>query len=175
MNLIVTCPRHFEHDTAKEIESVFEKIGFEMPEITITEMSGILTVKTEHEPVEIVSIVSKIIEDEPWFIRYSQRIIPIHKTTISQIKEIVASIEKIKDTIKEEQTYRITIEKRHSELSSKELITEIANIITNKVSLENPDWVVLVEILGAKTGVSIIKPDDIISIEKKKRSLSEED
>lgn len=175
MNLIVTCPRHFEHDAAGEIESIFEKMGFEAPEVSVTDMSGILAVKTERDPVEIVKKVSEIIEDEPWLVRYSRRIIPIHRTSASGIKEIVANVERIKSAIREGQTYRITVEKRHSELSSREIIAEIAGTIANRVSLEDPDWVVLVEILGAETGVAVVRPHEIVSVEKRKRSLSEED
>ncbi len=171
----MTCPRHFEHDTLEEIESIFEKNGLERPEVSITDMPGILAVRTGHDPVEIARRVSEMVEDEPWLIRYSQRIIPIHKTSASQTGEIVASVGKIKSAIREGQTYRITVEKRNSELSSRELIAEIAGIIDNKVSLEDPDWVVLVEILGPTAGVSVVRPDEIVSVEKRRRSLSEED
>ena len=71
------------------------------------------------------------------------------------------------------ETYRISIEKRNSDLSSQEIIEKIANKIKNKVSLEFPDKVILIEILGNKTGVSILKKSDVLSIEKTKRSISE--
>ncbi len=175
MNLIVTCPRHFEHDALEEIGSIFEREGLEKPETAVTEMPGILTVKTGHDPVGVIRRISKIIEDEPWLVRYSQRIIPIHRTSASQIREILASVEKIKSAIAEGQTYRITVEKRHSGLSGRELIAEIAGIIDREVSLESPDWVVLVEILGPRAGVAVVRPGDIISVVKRKRFLSEED
>ena len=65
------------------------------------------------------------------------------------------------------------LKKRNSDLSSKEIITKIANNIKNKVSLEFPDRILLIEILGNKTGVSILKKSDILSTEKTKRSMSE--
>jgi len=39
--------------------------------------------------------------------------------------------------------------------------------------MENPDWILLVEILGEKSGVSVVKEDSIISVQKIKRRLSE--
>lgn len=75
--------------------------------------------------------------------------------------------------ITNEDTYRISIEKRNSNISSQELITRIANKIENKVSLENPDKIIQIEILGAKTGIAILKKSDILSVEKTKRSLSD--
>ena len=77
------------------------------------------------------------------------------------------------EQIKSGETYRISIEKRNSDLSSKEIITKIADKIKNNVSLEFPDKVVLIEILGNKTGISILKKSDLLSVEKTKRSISE--
>jgi len=70
-------------------------------------------------------------------------------------------------------TYRITVEKRHSEIPTNEIIGEIAEKIQNKVSLEKFDWIILIEILGKITGIAILKEDDILSTQKVKRSLSE--
>ena len=66
-------------------------------------------------------------------------------------------------------SYRITIEKRNSSIISEEIITQIADKIPNKVSLKNYDWVVLVEILGSDTGVSVLRDSDILSIQREKR------
>ena len=70
------------------------------------------------------------------------------------------------EQISEGETYRISIEKRNSNLSSQEIISKIANKIKNKVSLEFPDKIVLIEILGNKTGISILEKSDVLSVEK---------
>jgi tRNA acetyltransferase TAN1 len=75
--------------------------------------------------------------------------------------------------IKPDETYRITIEKRNSDISSSQIISQIADKIQNKVSLENYDWMILVEILGGVSGVSILKDEDVLSIERTKRKLGE--
>ena len=111
--------------------------------------------------------------DEPWSVRYCSRIIPIQKVVETQIEKINEHISEMSKQISEDEEYRISIEKRNSNISSKEIITKIANQIKNKVSLEYPDKVILIEILGNKTGISILKKSDVLSIEKTKRSLSE--
>ena len=73
----------------------------------------------------------------------------------------------------QQETYRITVEKRHSEIPTSEIISEIADKIQNKVSLEKFDWMILIEILGKITGIAILKENDILSTQKVKRSLSE--
>jgi len=114
-----------------------------------------------------------MILDEPWSVRYCLRIIPIQKIIESQIDEIEKTVSELSEQILDDETYRISIEKRNSDLSSKEIITKIADKIKNKVSLEFPDKVILIEILGNKTGISILKKSDVLSIEKTKRSISE--
>lgn len=173
MNLIITCARHLEPETKEEISRLLEKFGDSESQVVITDMSGILTAKTKLEPVEVIRKLNQIIEDEPWSVRYCLRIIPIQKLTNTNINEIEEVVEKIIDQIMEGESYRISIEKRNSNISSKELITKIANKVKNKVSLENPDKVIQVEILGGKTGISVLKRSDILSVEKTKRRLSE--
>ena len=75
--------------------------------------------------------------------------------------------------MKDTDTYRITIEKRGSEISSKELIDAIADIIPNKVSLETYDWNIMIQIMGGIAGISILKEQNIISTLKLKRDSME--
>ena len=173
MNLIITCARHLEPETEEELMSILDDLGDSEPKITITNMSGILTAETKLDPIEIVKKIKEMVLDEPWSVRYCLRIIPIQKIVESEIDEIEKAVSEMSKQILDDETYRISIEKRNSDLSSKEIITKIANQIINKVSLEFPDRIVLIEILGNKTGISILKKSDVLSIEKTKRSISE--
>jgi len=173
MNLIITCARHLEPETEEELSSILEEFGDSDAKISITKMSGILTAETKLEPIKVVRKIKEMLLDEPWSIRYCLRIIPIQKVIETKIEEIEKIVTYISGQISDGETYRISIEKRNSDLSSQEIISKIAGKIKNKVSLEFPDKVVLIEILGNKTGVSILKKSDVLSIEKTKRSISE--
>ena len=111
--------------------------------------------------------------DEPWCVRYCLRIIPIQKTTETKIESIEDGISDLNKMISNKESYRISIEKRNSNISSQELISRVAKKIKNKVSLEFPDKIILIEVLGNKTGIAIVKKADILSVEKTKRSISE--
>lgn len=173
MNLIITCARHLEPETEDELIDILEEFGDSESKVSITNMSGILTAETKLDPVEVVRKIRDMLLDEPWSIRYCLRIIPIQKFIESKIEEIEKTVEDLSGQILEDETYRISIGKRNSELSSKEIISKVANKIKNKVSLEFPDKVILIEILGNKTGISILKKSDVLSTEKTKRSISE--
>jgi len=173
MNLIITCARHLEPETEEELRGILEELGDSDAKVSITKMSGILTAETKLEPIKVVRKIKEMLLDEPWSIRYSLRIIPIQKVIETKIEEIEKTVTGISEQISDGETYRISIEKRNSDLSSKEIISKIASKIKNKVSLEFPDKVVLIEILGDKTGISILKKADVLSVEKTKRSISE--
>jgi tRNA acetyltransferase TAN1 len=173
MNLIVTCARHFEAEAEAELRDILEEFGDSDIRVSITNMSGILTAETKMEPVEVIGKIRKMLLDEPWSVRYCLRIIPIQNVVETKTEAIEKGVTDLQGQILENETYRISIEKRNSNVSSQEIITKIASKIKNKVSLDFPDKVILIEILGNLTGISILKKSDILSTEKTKRSISE--
>jgi len=173
LNLIITCPRHFEEEASEEIKRILIELGDQEPKIIISSMPGILTGITSLNPIESIEKIREKILDEPWSIRYCLRIIPIQGVCKTNIKEIEDEILKKIGVIKSEDSYRITIEKRNSKVSSDEIISKVAKNISNKVSLDSPDWVILIEIIGDEAGVSVIRNNNILSVEKTKRSLSD--
>ena len=169
MNLIITCARNLESETKNEIRKILDELGDQEPEILNVGMRGILMVNTIIEPSKIVDWVKNKIIEEPWLIRYCLRLIPIQRMTETEIDKITQNVIKLKDKIQKNDSYRITIEKRNTSISSNEIITEVAKIFPNKVSLNQPDWIILIEILGNKTGISILKNDELFSLDKAKR------
>ena len=173
MNLIITSSRHLEPEAADEIREILTDLGDNEPKVEISDLSGIIIVTTSLDPFTVVRKIREKILDEPWSIRYCLRIIPIQETVNTEKENIVSALLKYVNLIGPQDTYRITVEKRNFTISTDEIISEIADNIQNKVSLEKFDWLVLVEILGNKTGISVLKEDDVISAQKLKRSLSE--
>jgi len=169
LNLLVTCARNLETETKNEIEKILGEIGDQEPEILNVGMRGILMVNTNIESSKIITWVKDKVVEEPWFIRYCLRMIPIQTITETEMSKITENVTELKNVIKQNDSYRITIEKRNTDMSSTEMITEIAKIFPNEVSLNQPDWIVLIEILGDNTGISILKDSEMFSLDKAKR------
>ena len=170
MNIIVTCPRNAEPDAIQEMMSITDN------EINLqrTGISGILTGTIPTDPIELSHDMQRMVLDEPWSVRYVRRVIPIQGVVRTDMDDIQDVIRQMKDRIPKEAQWRVSIKKRNSGISSQEIISRIAEIIPNKVSLEEPDVIVQVEILGGITGVAVVSPGDIFSLDKAKRSLSED-
>jgi tRNA acetyltransferase TAN1 len=65
----------------------------------------------------------------------------------------------------------VMIEKRHTKLRSKEIISTVTSDIDRKVNLDNPNWIILIQIVDRLAGVSILRSNQIFSSVKEKISL----
>ena len=72
--------------------------------------------------------------------------------------------------ISQDQSFRITIEKRFTSLSSRHIIEAVAEKINRKVDLTSPDKIVLIEVVASLTGISVIEPDGIMYVMREKYS-----
>ena len=169
MNLIITCQRNLEEPTILEIQNILERFGDANAVIGKTLFSGIIQVETKLDIMKVLKKIKDLIEDEPWLIRYCSRIIPIQAECESKLDNIRDKVIELSNRIKKNDTYRITVEKRQSSLHTSEIISNIADSLSNKVSLENSDWEIIIQVLRNKTGISIIPLNSILSVDKQKR------
>ena len=169
MNLIVTCARHMEDEAGDEISGMLSALGDGSARVSRTGMSGIVTVETSVPPPALVLHVRGMVEEEPWSLRYVLRIIPVDRKVETSLEGIVEACSEYRSKIGGG-SYRVTVEKRHSGVSSMDLISGIAGRIGGRVSLEELDFEILVEILGPETGIALVRRGDVISVPKLKRS-----
>lgn len=130
---------------------------------------GVIEVNVE-DPQALLSFITDFVRSEPFKVRFILRIIPVNRVVDTKIEDIVRAVKELAPAIGPGETFRITIEARDSPYPDKKLIDAIADAIDRKVSLESPDKVVLLEIFGEYSGVSVISPQDIVSITKLKRA-----
>ncbi|MCS7140073.1 MAG: THUMP domain-containing protein [Candidatus Nezhaarchaeota archaeon] len=166
-NLLVSTYRNREDDCISELWYLFREIGDENIEVQRASVPGLLLVKTKLNQFEAAKRIGEIARERPWDVRYTLKLTPIDRVTTDDENEIIkASVELANRKIGEHETYRITINKRLSSLSSKKLIEEIAKEIGRKVNLKKPDKILQIEIIGKDVGIAVLKPDDVISIAK---------
>lgn len=168
-NLIVSTSRFREEEAQNEILELLDMFGDPEAEAEITEVKGLLLAQTALDPFTVVDELKDLVVSEPWEVRYVLRVLPIEAVVPTEI-DIIRQAAKVLAAKIGRNSFRITVEKRHSPLESIEVIKAIAGEIESKVDLRNPGWVVLVQILGDQTGLSVIKPDQTFSsvVEKRK-------
>ena len=168
MIVIVTCPRRFEHEAAGEACRMLEGAGLARPSVSMPAMPGIVVLRVGSDPVEAVAAMARSVSDEPWAARYVQRAIPVQAEVPASVPDIAAAAVRLWGG--SDAPYRVTVEKRHTQLSARAIISEIAGALGGRVSLDSPELVVLVQIIGPDAGVSVIRPGDILRTARAKLS-----
>ena len=169
-NLIVSTFRFREEDAADEALDLLDVFGDPEAEAEITDVTGLILARTAMNPVDVVERLKEVVASEPWEVRYILRVLPIEKIVAPELEDIQGAAGELAEArIGQDESFRITVEKRHSHLHSAEIIDYVAEGVKRKVSLENPDWVVLVEIIGKHAGISVVRPNQIFSSVVEKR------
>jgi len=168
-NLLISTSRGNENNACSEIWYLLGEMGDRGALVEKTNVVGLIVAKTVLDPFKAIEDLRKLLNERPEEFRYALRIIPIEMVVRTDLDEIKTAVGKLSTKIPENETFRVTIEKRHSELSTTSIVKAAAADIERNVNLENPDKIALVEILGKTTGVSVISPLDILSVTKEKQ------
>ena len=167
-NLLATTSRGNEGDACSELWYLLGEIGDSAPTVDKTGVAGLIVAKTAFIPFEVVQKLRKILRERPYEFRYTLRIIPIDQVVRTDLGEIQRVATELSSKIGENETFRVTVEKRFTEMSSRDIIEAVAANIERKVDLSKPDKIMLIEVVGGLTGISVIKPEDILSVMKEK-------
>lgn len=165
---MATTYRGNEEEACSELWYLLGQVGDAAPIIEKTNVSGLIVAKTSLNPFEVIERFRRILQERPYEFRYLLRVIPIEKVVRTDVDEIGRVAHEFEARIGENETFRVTVEKRFTETSTRSIIEAIASKINRKVNLEKPDKIVLVEVIGGLTGISLIKPEDILSVAKEK-------
>lgn len=144
------------------------QVGDSAPAVDKTGVSGLIAAKTAFNPFEVIVKFREILRERPYEFRYILRVIPIEKVVRTDLGEIKRVAREFSNKIGENETFRVTVEKRFTETSTRDIIEAAATEIERKVDLNNPNKILLIEVIGGLTGISVIKPEDVLSTMKEK-------
>lgn len=167
-NLLITTSRGNEEDCCSEAWYLLGEIGDSAATVEKTGITGLVSAKTAFNPFEVIERFRKILKERPYEFRYMLRVIPIEKVVRTDLGEIQRVATELATKIKENESFRVTVEKRFTATPTQEFIEAAAANIERRVDLTNPDRIVLIEVVGGLTGISVAKPENILSILKEK-------
>ncbi len=166
--LLVTCLRNYEMDAASEIWHALRATGYE-PDAEvhiirhkIRELAGLVILCFKKNSRDAVRVIKQYFLKKPWIMKFAQKVVPLE--FISQkIEEIEAFLEKNRNRIGKDDTWKINVNKHLALDNRKYLIDKLAKKIWwGKVNLSNPIWIVNLEIITNNYAISIIKKDEIL-------------
>jgi tRNA acetyltransferase TAN1 len=168
-NLVATTSRGNERPMCNELFYLLkEELGDSEPQTSKTKIKGLIVGKTTLDPFVAIEKLRAILVERPYEFRYALRIVPIERVVPTDLEEIKRATQELAARIGEEESFRVTVEKRFTALHSKEIIEAAASGIKRKADMNNPDRILQIEVLGALTGISLLKPCDVLSVLKEK-------
>lgn len=168
-NLLATTSRGNERPMCNELLYLLkEELGDAEAQAAKTKIRGLIVAKTTLDPCAVIEKFRVILKERPYEFRYALRILPIERVVPTDLEEIKRATAELAAKIGENESFRVTVEKRFTTLHTKDLIEAAAGDIKRKANLENPDKILLIEVLGALTGLSLLKPSDILAVVREK-------
>ncbi len=165
-NLVVSTIRGREEDCISELWYFLKELNDNNIIVSKTGLPGLILAKTSLDPFYVVHQIREKASENPWFFRFILKIVPIQTTTTSDLEEIKEKALKLAEKyLGKETEYKVTVRKRLTDLRTQEIIGAIAPNISNKVNLEKPSKIIWIEIISNVAGLSILEPDDIVSLE----------
>ena len=166
-NLLVSCSWGVYGKAKKEIAHILKTLGDESPLVKRTIAEGIIGVKTKLNSREVVYGLRRLFDEDPFIFQYTLKWVPVDLWTLSDMDSMKEGVRKLRNRIHAGERWRMIVEKRRYSLHHKiEVIRELADLIDEKVDLENPEKILRVDIIGRYAGMSVLKPTDIFSVSK---------
>ena len=169
MNLLLTSQKGSEAKASAEFKEIALQRGHRKLHIEKAGFDGILEIEIENSR-DFIAFMRDYVRSEPFRVHFIQRMIPIDVVVDTNLEQIMEAATQLASQVHPGETFRIDITERDSPVSRKELIDTIASVVDRKVNLNSPDKVFQVEVLGEYTAMSVVRPDEILSITKLKRS-----
>jgi len=168
-NLMISTSRGNEKNTCSEMWYLLGEVGDRGSNIETTSVIGLVLAKSKLNPIKAIHDLRTLFKERPWEFKYTLKVTPIQQVVPATPPDIENAAVSVAKAITANEKFRITIEKRHTPLSSKPLIDSVAKKIDRAVNLEAPDKILLIEIIGDLAGLALISNGDILSVEREKR------
>jgi tRNA acetyltransferase TAN1 len=163
-NLLVSCGWGEYAEAKREIVRHLVELGDKQPEVRKTLARGITGVRTSLDPRSVTMALRATFQKDPSLIQHTSKWTPIDLWTDSNIESIKEWVTKLRAMIGAGETWRMTVEtRRYTTLHKSDIIREIAELIDEKVDLENPDKILRIEFIGKHVAISVLKPYEIFS------------
>ncbi len=162
-NLLVTHDPSHSGSAKEEVEKALKAIK-QKAKFLKSSIDGIFMLRVAN-PKKAVKVLGKIKSRKGLF-EHTFYWVPIEKWVATNIKVMQKEIKKLQKGIKKTEKWKLDLHKRHFDsMHTTELIMQLTDVIEKqKVDLENPQKIVEVQILGKKTGLSLLNKDELLII-----------
>ena len=156
--LIGSCSRTQERNASSELYYLLsELLGYQNVEVSpVTAISGLFVAHFEEDSIATVKRIEDELNKDRAVLQHTLKLVPTQYRISTDLDKMVEIAEKFVKKIGSDDTWRITLRRRHSQIPRDDIIKKIASVITTgKVMLENPKHYIVVEVLGKWTYLAL--------------------
>lgn len=164
-NILVSCSWGDYRRAKDEITQVLRILDDESPVVRRTVAQGIIGVKTCLDSRKVVRGLRKLFDEDPFTFQFTLKWVPVDLWTPSDMDSMKEGVRRLRSKIQPGESWRMTVERRrYTRYHKIEIITQLAELIDEKVDLENPEKILRVDIIGNYAGMSVLTREEIFSM-----------
>ena len=167
MDLLVSYSWGHYRRARGEVLRILHRLGDEQAFMEKTAVPGIARVRTCLDNREVIRQCKALAATEP-VLEFAMKWLPVDywcETDLDSMKQVIDA--HIKNRIKDNETWAMRVKKRSWQAHPTiEIIETLAKDVDRSVKLTQPDWIVHVDILGARTAIALLKPGDVFSLRR---------
>ncbi len=167
-NLLVTYDPSHRGTALQELKDAFKASG-ESYQIGDSGIEGLFKLNVS-DARKSVSKLAGLCKKSPGSFAATHHYVPIDKWCRSELAEMQRTIKSLVGLIGTNEKWRMSLNRRQwDKIRGGELILKLTDVVDRRnVDLTSPQKIVQVEILGNEAGISVLKPQEILDVQRAK-------
>ncbi|MCE5296842.1 MAG: THUMP domain-containing protein [Euryarchaeota archaeon] len=166
-NMLVTFRPNEKGHAEDEMRARLKDVNVHVESVEETNVEGVFEVLILGDPKKVVRDLRFLCIDAPELFLHTHHWVPIERWVDPYIDEMVRAAKEYEKEIKDGERWMLHLHKRHIGKHSADLIEKLtAPINRGKVDLEKPEKILVVEILGDRAGMSLVRSDELLDVGK---------
>jgi tRNA(Ser,Leu) C12 N-acetylase TAN1 len=166
MNLLISYSWGSFHKARNEALRILRQLGDGQPEVERSHVEGIALVHTCLDSRDVIHKCRQLLQSGEEYFDFALKWVPVDYWCVTDLEAMKQVIEKkVIPRIQPDETWGMMVYKRRWEAYHRaDIVAHLAPCIDRKVDLEHPDRIVWVDVVGRKTAISVLKPEEIFSV-----------
>lgn len=171
-NILVTFHQNAKVLAEEEVRRNLKEVGASLEQLGESEVEGLFEALVIGDAKRAVADVRALCYDRPGAFQHTHHWVPIELWVPCEEQDMVDAAKELGKGIGEGDRWMMHLHKRHLPAHTTDLLMLLTEPIdAGIVDLEDPEKVVVVEILGGRAGMALVRKDEILDVNKVRGSL----
>ncbi|HVO77697.1 MAG TPA: THUMP domain-containing protein [Methanomassiliicoccales archaeon] len=166
-NLLVTYHGSLEGLGETEVRTRLQEAGAGLEELKRSDVEGVFLCKVSGDPKKVVADVRTICVGQPDLFHETHHWTPVERWVRTDMAEMAKAAGELGAGISPTDSWMLVLRKRKTPLHTMDLVKLLTDPIDRgRVDLKHPDKMLVVEIMGETTGMSLVAKDQLLDVNK---------